>query len=71
MFKRVVDCLLIRSKFSTLTCFGTWLPSSGGREYLISYPSKVLCCGRVRVMGSLSGTYDPMRMANMCRNMSG
>jgi hypothetical protein len=28
--------LLIRSKVSTPTCFGTWLPSSGGREYLIS-----------------------------------
>jgi hypothetical protein len=45
-----VDFLLIRSKFSTLTCFGTWLPSSGGRECLIRCPGKVLCCGRVRVM---------------------
>jgi hypothetical protein len=32
--------LLIRSKISTPTCFGTWLPSSCGRECLRSYPSK-------------------------------
>jgi hypothetical protein len=36
MLKEVVDVLLIRSKFSTLRCFG------------ISYSSNVLCYGRVR-----------------------
>jgi hypothetical protein len=29
MLKEVVDFLLTRSKFSTPTCFGIWLPSSG------------------------------------------
>jgi hypothetical protein len=47
MLKEVVDLLLIRSKFST------WLPSAGGRECLISYPSKFLCCGRMQVMTRL------------------
>jgi hypothetical protein len=42
--------LLIRSKFSTPTCFGICLPSAGGRECLISYSSNVLCYGRVRIM---------------------
>jgi hypothetical protein len=50
MLKEVVDFLITSSKFSTPTCFGTWLPSSGGRVCLINHPSKVLCCGRVRVM---------------------
>jgi hypothetical protein len=50
MLKEVVDVLLIRSKFSTPTCFGMWLPSSGSRECLISYSSNVLCYGRVRIM---------------------
>jgi hypothetical protein len=45
-----VDVLLIRSKFSTTTCFGIWLPSSEGRECLISYSSHVLCYGRMRIM---------------------
>jgi hypothetical protein len=31
--------LLILPNFSNRTCFGVWLPSSGGRECLISYPS--------------------------------
>jgi hypothetical protein len=43
MIKEMVDVLLIRSKFSTPTCFGIWLPFSGGRECLISYSSNVLC----------------------------
>jgi hypothetical protein len=50
MLKELVDVLLIRSKFSTPTCFGIWLPSSGGRECLISYSSNVLCYGRERIM---------------------
>jgi hypothetical protein len=45
-----VNFLLIRTKFSTSTCFGIWLPSSGGREFLISYLSNVLCYGCVRIM---------------------
>jgi hypothetical protein len=50
MLKEVVDFLLIRSKFSTPTCFGIWLPSSGGRECLISYSINVLCYRHVRIM---------------------
>jgi hypothetical protein len=50
MLKEVVDFLLIRFQFSTPMCFDTWLSSSGGRECLISYPSKVLYCGHVQVM---------------------
>jgi hypothetical protein len=42
MLKKAVDVLLIHSKFSTPTCFGIWLPSSGGRQCLISYSSNVL-----------------------------
>jgi hypothetical protein len=42
--------LLIRSKFFTPTCFGIWLPSSGGREWMISYSKNCLCYGRVRTM---------------------
>jgi hypothetical protein len=34
----------------TPTCFGIWLPSSRGRECLISYSSNVLCYGSVRIM---------------------
>jgi hypothetical protein len=51
MLCEVVDffILLIRSN-STPTCFGIWLPSSGGRECLISYPSGVLCNGSVRIV---------------------
>jgi hypothetical protein len=50
MLKEVVDfLLLIRSKFYP-TCFGVWLPSSGGRECLIGYSSGVLCNGRMRIM---------------------
>jgi hypothetical protein len=45
-----VNVLLIRSKFSTPTCFCIWLPSSEDRECLISYSSNVLCYGRVRIM---------------------
>jgi hypothetical protein len=45
-----IGFLLIRSKFSTPTCFGKWLPSSRGRERLISYSSNVLCYWRVRIM---------------------
>jgi hypothetical protein len=41
MLKEVVDVLLMRSKFSTPTCFGVWLPSSGCRECLIKYSSNV------------------------------
>jgi hypothetical protein len=50
MLKEVVDVLLIRSKFSTPTCFGKWLPSSGGRECLIGYSNNLLCYGSVRIM---------------------
>jgi hypothetical protein len=50
MLKEAVDVLLIRSKFSTLTCLGVWLSSSWGRECLVSYPSNVLCYERVRTM---------------------
>jgi hypothetical protein len=50
LLKEVVDVLLVRSKFSTPTCFGIWLPSSGGRECLISYSSNVLCYGHVQAM---------------------
>jgi hypothetical protein len=50
MLYEVVDCLLLIRSNSTATCFGIWLPSSGGRECLISYPSGVLCYGRVRIM---------------------
>jgi hypothetical protein len=41
--------LLIRSKFSTPTCFGVWLPFSGGRECLISYSSKFCVMGLCRL----------------------
>jgi hypothetical protein len=37
-------------QISTPTCFGIWLPSSGGRECPLSYSSNVLCYGRVRIM---------------------
>jgi hypothetical protein len=36
--KEIVD-LLMYSRFTT--CFGKWLPSSGGRRYLRSYSSRV------------------------------
>jgi hypothetical protein len=36
--------LLMYSKF-TPTCFGKWLPSSGGRSYLRSYSSSVCIVG--------------------------
>src|SRR5215471_15704617 len=49
MLKKGVDFLLYVPNF-TRTCFGIWLPSSGGRECLISYSSNVLCYGRVRIM---------------------
>jgi hypothetical protein len=42
--------LIIRSNYFAQTCFGIYLPSSGGREYLISYSSDALCYGRVRIM---------------------
>jgi hypothetical protein len=84
MLKEVVDFLLIRSKFSTPACFGISLPSSGGCVCLISYSSNVLCYGRVRIMtrpvwpvvvehcfSNISGTHNPLRMATICRNMSG
>jgi hypothetical protein len=45
-----VPVLLIRSKCFTATCFGIYLTSSGGREYLIIYSSNVLCYGLVRIM---------------------
>jgi hypothetical protein len=36
--------------FSTPTCFGIWLPSSGGHASLTCYSSNVLCYGRVWIM---------------------
>jgi hypothetical protein len=41
MLKEAVDVLLIRSKFSTPTFFGVWLPSSGSHECLINYSSNL------------------------------
>jgi hypothetical protein len=45
-----VDFYQYVPNFPTPTCFGIWLPSSGGRECLISDSSNVLCYGRVRTM---------------------
>jgi hypothetical protein len=50
MLKEVVDFFINTFQISTLTCFGVWLPSSGGCECLISYSSNVLCYGHVRIM---------------------
>jgi hypothetical protein len=46
-------CFINTFQISTPTCFGIWLPSSGGRECLISYSSNVLCYGRVRIVTGL------------------
>jgi hypothetical protein len=50
MVKEAVDFYQYVPNLSTPTCFGIWLPSSGGRKCLISYSSNVLCYGRVQIM---------------------
>jgi hypothetical protein len=46
----IMDFYQYVPNFSTPTCFGIWLSSSGGRECLIGYSSNFLCYGRVRTM---------------------
>jgi hypothetical protein len=52
--------LLIRSKFSTPIFFGIWLPSSGGRECLISHTAH----NTEHCFSSLLGTHDPFEDGN-------